>query len=218
MNQAASIAAVLCLGALAAGCTRFDYGSRPPAPVASAPRQPVSEGGGLQPLVVAPNQDQAGRYGSGPYQSGGTMGPDGRPVGADGRPYYDPNLGPADGQQQQPGTDVASANPSAGADIPSAPAGAPEIGRTEMLGGWTIAAAGSSCKLFMTLTTWSGGYRANTQGCGGPPLGAISAWDLNGSQIILKDGDGTRIATLYKSGNERYDGRTGTGQPISVSR
>ncbi|PTW62962.1 protease inhibitor Inh [Breoghania corrubedonensis] len=214
MNQAASIAAVLCLGALAAGCSRFDYGGGP-APAVSAPRQPVSEGGALQPLVVAPNQDPAGRYGSGPYASGGTLGPDGRPIGADGQPYYNPN-----GQPPQPGTDMASANPGDGAapTQPAPPAGAPEIGRTELLGGWTIASGGNACKLFMTLTTWSGGYRANTQGCGGPPLGAISAWDLNGSQIILKDGDGTQLATLYKSGTERYDGRTGSGQPITVSR
>ena len=216
MNQAASIAAVLCLGALAAGCTRLDYG-RGPSPAVSAPRQPVSEGGALQPLVVAPNQDPNGGYGpgpynSGPYQSGGTLGPDGRPI-------YDPN-----GQPPQSGTDMAAANPAGnGASGPGAgqmtpPPNAPEIGRTELLGGWTIASGGNSCKLFMTLTTWSGGYRANTQGCGGPPLGAISAWDLNGAQIILKDGDGTQLATLYKSGNERYDGRTGAGQPITVSR
>ena len=221
MNQAASIAAMLCLGALAAGCTRFDYGKGPMAPAVSAPRQPVSEGGALQPLVVAPNQDPAGQYGSGPYQSGGTLGPDGRPIGPDGLPYYHP-----DGQPPQPGTQTAAANPADGTPPPGqapgnaapAPAGAPEIGRTELLGGWTIATGGNSCKLFMTLTTWSGGYRANTQGCGGPPLGAISAWDLNGAQIILKDSSGAQLATLYKSGTERYDGRTGAGQPITVSR
>lgn len=215
MTQAASIAAVLCLGALAVGCTRFDYGGGgPPPPIASAPRQPVAEGGGLQPLVVAPSQDEPGRYGSGGYTPGGTLGPDGRPIAADGRPIDDPNYPP------QQGTNVAAANPGGGAtsNTPSAPAGAPEIGRTELLGGWSVSAAGNSCKLFMTLTTWSGGYRANTQGCGGPPLGAISAWDLNGAQIALKDADGGVLATLYKSGTERYDGRTAQGQAISVFR
>ncbi|MDJ0931075.1 protease inhibitor Inh/omp19 family protein [Breoghania sp.] len=213
MNKAASIAAVLCLGTLIAACTRFDYGGSR-GPDISAPRQPVAQGGDLQPLVIAPNQDPAGRYGSGPYTPGGTLGPDGRPIGEDGRPYYDPNNPNA---QPPANTDMAAGNPADGARSAPPPA-APEIGRTELLGGWTIASAGNSCKLFMTLTTWSGGYRANTQGCGGAPLGAIAVWDLNGAQILLKDANGTQIATLYKSAPERYDGRTSTGQPISVSR
>ncbi|WP_319772370.1 AprI/Inh family metalloprotease inhibitor [Breoghania sp.] len=223
MKKAASIAAMLCLGALAAGCTRFDYG-RSQSPAVSAPRQPVSQGGGLQPLVVAPDQGQPGYgqpgygqpgYGNGGYGNGNY--PAGTAVGPDGQPLNQPGMGPQSGAQ---GTDVAAATPQGGAtsNQPAPPAGAPQIGRTELLGGWTISAGGNSCKLFMNLTKWSGGYRANTQGCGGPPLGAIAAWDLNGAQVILKDSNGVQIATLYKSGNERYDGRTGAGYPISVSR
>ncbi len=218
MKKAASIAAVLCLGALAAGCSRFDYG-RSPGPAVSAPRQPVSEGGSLQPLVVDPGYGQP-PYGNGGYANNGYGNgnyPAGTVVGPDGQPINQPGAAPQPGA---PGTDVAAAPPQGGAtsNQPPPPPGAPTIGRTELLGGWTIAAGGNSCKLFMTLTTWSGGYRANTQGCGGPPLGAIAAWDLNGAQIILKDGSGVQLATLYKSGNERYDGRTVAGYPISVSR
>src|SRR5262249_24090747 len=39
------------------------------------------------------------------------------------------------------------------------------LGRTDLLGGWTITATGDSCQLFMTLTSWTGGYRASTRGC-----------------------------------------------------
>ena len=39
------------------------------------------------------------------------------------------------------------------------------VGRTDLLGGWTITSGGDSCQLFMTLTSWTGGYRASTRGC-----------------------------------------------------
>lgn len=218
MNRGASIAVMLCVGALATGCSRFDYGGSPlasPPPVASAPRQPVAPGNGLQPLVVSPPQDQAGLYGPGGAPvSGGTLGPDGRPIGVDGRPLDDPNA-TAPQERDVAAVDSSSTPQSA---APAAPSGAPEIGRTELLGGWTLRSSGGTCKLFMTLTTWSGGYRANTQGCASQPEAAISAWDLNGSQIVLKDSDGASLATLYKSAAERYDGRTGNGQSISFYR
>src|SRR5690349_9270266 len=56
----------------------------------------------------------------------------------------------------QPGA-VASAAPQ--------PASPGALGRTDLLGGWTIASSGDSCQLFMTLTSWTGGYRASTRGC-----------------------------------------------------
>ena len=59
------------------------------------------------------------------------------------------------------------------------------IGRTDLLGGWTIASSGDSCQLFMTLTSWTGGYRASTRGCASEQLKSISAWNLNGSQVVL---------------------------------
>src|SRR5690606_23494376 len=47
------------------------------------------------------------------------------------------------------------------ANVPAAPASPPpdakEIGRSDMLGGWTVVSGSDNCKLFMTLTTWSGG-------------------------------------------------------------
>jgi hypothetical protein len=40
---------------------------------------------------------------------------------------------------------------------------APAIGRGDLAGGWKITTPSDSCQLFMTLTSWSGGYRASTK-------------------------------------------------------
>ncbi len=124
-------------------------------------------------------------------------------------------LAPLDPNAPQPGvvgqTDLSS-NPVA------APSNAQEIGRTDLLGGWKLASAGDSCMAFMTLTSWSGGYRANTRGCATPVLSGIAAWDLNGKQVVLKDGSGLIVAQLYSSAPGKFDGQTSTGSPISLYR
>lgn len=98
------------------------------------------------------------------------------------------------------------------------PAEAKEIGRSDLLGGWTMQSAADRCQLFMTLTTWSGGYRANTRGCGSPDLQGISAWDLTGKQVVLKNDTGETVANLYSSGGTQFSGQTSAGQPITVFR
>jgi hypothetical protein len=99
---------------------------------------------------------------------------------------------------------VASAEP--------APAATPGgLGRTDLLGGWTIASAGDSCQLFMTLTSWTGGYRASTRGCSNGTLKSISAWNLEGKSVILAGSGGTPVARLSSSGNNRFDGHTEGG-------
>ena len=108
------------------------------------------------------------------------------PVGAGTLAPLDPNAPGVTDPNAQP-ADLAS-NPVA------APADAKEIGRTDLLGGWKLSSAGDNCMAFMTLTTWSGGYRANTRGCATPVLSGIAAWDLNGNQVILKDGSGSIVA------------------------
>ncbi|WP_208976935.1 protease inhibitor Inh/omp19 family protein [Stappia sp. ES.058] len=116
---------------------------------------------------------------------------------------------PLDGETQ-----VAGVDPLAGGPPPTAR----EIGRSDMLGGWSLASGADNCKLFMTLTTWKGGYRANSRGCATPNLQTVSAWDLQGKQVSLKDGEGATIAELYSTGAERFSGRTASGVPISVFR
>ncbi|MEM9224627.1 MAG: AprI/Inh family metalloprotease inhibitor, partial [Pseudomonadota bacterium] len=61
-----------------------------------------------------------------------------------------------------------------------------EVGRTDLLGGWALSSGGETCQLFMSLTTWTGGYRASTRGCNSPQLAGISSWDLAGKTVTLK--------------------------------
>ncbi len=99
---------------------------------------------------------------------------------------------------------------------PPAPAGS--IGRTDLLGGWTIASGTDSCQLFMTLTTWAGGYRASTRGCSNPPLQTISAWNMDGEQVQLFNDAGTTVARIYPVSKTQFSGQTEAGAPLTVSR
>ena len=109
------------------------------------------------------------------------------------------------------------AQPQLPADTSSAATG--QIGRTDLLGGWTITAGGDSCQLFMTLTGWTGGYRASTRGCNNATLKSISAWNLQGKQVILAGAGGTPIAHLASAGSSRFDGQIdGQGTTISFYR
>ena len=98
------------------------------------------------------------------------------------------------------------------------PAG--EVGRTDLLGGWTISAGGDSCQLFMTLTSWTGGYRASTRGCTNTTLKAISAWNLEGKDVVLAGAGGAPVARLQPAGNARYSGQTegGAASPVTFYR
>ncbi len=136
------------------------------------------------------------------------------PVGAGTLAPLDPNAP----QVGTAGLDPAAAPADLASNPVAAPSGAQDIGRTDLLGGWELSSAGENCKAFMTLTTWSGGYRANTRGCASPGLTGIAAWDLNGNQVVLKDGTGVIVAQLYSSAPGRFDGQTSTGSPISLYR
>jgi protease inhibitor Inh len=121
---------------------------------------------------------------------------------------------PVDASQLPPlsdGTQVAALppydqplpQPGATGAAPPPPSG---LGRTDLLGGWTITAGGDSCQLFMTLTSWTGGYRATTRGCNSDLLKSVSAWNLSGNQVILAGMSGSPIAHLKSSGLNRFDG------------
>ncbi|WP_083551409.1 AprI/Inh family metalloprotease inhibitor [Acuticoccus yangtzensis] len=124
------------------------------------------------------------------------------PIASEPLPGTEPNFGG--------GVQTAAATP--------APSGV-SVGRTDLLGGWTISSGGASCQLFMSLTTWTGGYRASTRGCSAPSLAGIAAWDLNGSTVTLKGGDGsTQVATLRADSAQSFSGSTSDGAGITVSR
>jgi hypothetical protein len=118
------------------------------------------------------------------------------------------------------GTDTEGAplnQPQTALNAPTTPAG--ELGRTDLLGGWTITAGGDSCQLFMTLTSWTGGYRASTRGCNNDVLKSISAWNLNGKQVVLAGQGGSPVARLASSGNNRFEGQTeGQGTAVTFYR
>ncbi|MYZ49300.1 AprI/Inh family metalloprotease inhibitor, partial [Propylenella binzhouense] len=116
-----------------------------------------------------------------------------------------------------PGAQMASVGPAATAPAP-APGGGVEVGRTDLLGGWTISSSGSSCQLFMSLTTWTGGYRATTRGCSAPGLQGVSAWNLEGNQVRLVDGSGATVARLYPSSKTQFNGQTEAGAAVSFNR
>lgn len=125
-------------------------------------------------------------------------------------------------QQQQAPSGLAALDPSLQTGTVPVPqpitVGDSTIGRTDLLGGWTISAAGESCQLFMTLTTWAGGYRASTRGCSNAGLQTVSAWNMEGSQVQLLNDAGTTVARLYPSSKTQFSGQTEGGGPISVSR
>jgi hypothetical protein len=108
-----------------------------------------------------------------------------------------------------PGTQVAAATPPAGGGAP--------VSRDALVGAWKVSTAGSSCQMFMALTQWSGGFRAASRGCPGDAA-SVSAWDVAGSQVVLKDSSGNTVARLFSSGASRFDGTTNSGAPISLSR
>jgi hypothetical protein len=117
-------------------------------------------------------------------------------------------------------TDLAALDPAqqtAGTTTPPA-SGTVELARTDLLGAWTVAAAGESCQLTMVLTTWTGGYRASTRGCTSTMLQGISAWNLEGNQVQLMNDTGATVARLYPSSTTQFNGQSEGGGPITVSR
>lgn len=135
---------------------------------------------------------------------------------------YDPNAGSM-AALPPPGTTGAGAMgdplaPPAGTQTAmSAPASGQALGRTDLLGGWTITSGADSCQLFMTLTSWTGGYRASTRGCTSDTLKSISAWNLEGTSVVLAGQGGSPVATLASTAPNRFDGQAG-GTSISFYR
>lgn len=99
---------------------------------------------------------------------------------------------------------IASASPA----MPAPDATAPDLRKTDLIGGWTLASSGESCQLSMNLTSWTGGYRASTRGCASDELKSIGAWDLDGKTVLLKDANGSVVARLMASGGKRFSGQT----------
>jgi hypothetical protein len=198
MTRIAALSAVVFGTLVLAGCqsARLDgLSTQPaPAPLPAAPAGTVQQGT-LPPVGTAPLP--------------GTVAPGSTVVGGAQFP-----AAPVD--PTAPGLPTTTTTPPAGTQTAAAGGGA-AVSRDAMVGAWKVTTSGASCQMFMALTQWSGGFRAASRGCPGDAA-SVSAWQVNGSQVVLRDSGGNTVATLFSSGGSRFDGQTKSGQPISLSR
>lgn len=108
---------------------------------------------------------------------------------------------------QDSGTQVASLPPES----------APDLTPGSVAGVWNANLAGQSCKIATPQTKYGQGFRAGPLRCPGE-LASLASWAVNGKQLSLYDGNGGTVATLYSSGQGRFDGQTVAGQALSLSR
>lgn len=108
-----------------------------------------------------------------------------------------------------PGVDTASLDPAA----TSKP-----ITHDAMAGSWNVATDSPNCRLVMSFTKWSGGYRAATLRCNSAELASVTAWDVKNNKVVLVDTNGNQVANLGAAGEERYAGALAGGKPITLSR
>jgi hypothetical protein len=88
----------------------------------------------------------------------------------------------------------------------------------KLLGGWTVTSGTSTCRLNLTYTSTVGNtrYRASAPGCVIPTLGAVSSWQLAGTQVQLFDSSNKMVGALLLSGN-RFIGTLTGGQAITMA-
>ncbi|MCF6368844.1 protease inhibitor Inh/omp19 family protein [Rhizobium halophilum] len=125
-------------------------------------------------------------------------------------------LPPAAGASQfptAPAQETASLDPNASA----APTSALDVTKEQMVGNWRVSNAGASCDMFLTLTNLGSGSRGGTRGCAGE-LTAMGSWEVSGKMVQFKDRAGNVIGRVYKTAENRFDGTTNSGQPVSLSR
>ncbi len=191
--------APILLTAALAGCGSFGAVGLGP-----VDQQRVVDNDTLPPVAAAPIEKSA-------------LPPPAADPNAPGLPAVPPasaTLPPADAATLPPATPATPAPVTA----PNTSTARAELGRTDLLGGWSLKSGGESCQLFMTLTSWTGGYRASTRGCTSPTLKGISAWSLAGSQVVLAGSGGAPVARLSPAGTNRFEGSADSGQPVSFSR
>jgi hypothetical protein len=112
----------------------------------------------------------------------------------------------------QQGQNMAMADPNA-----AAPASALDVTKQQMVGNWRVSNGGASCDMFLTLTNLGSGSRGGTRGCSGE-LTTMGSWEVSGKMVQFKNRAGDVIGSVYKSADNRFDGTTNSGQPVSLSR
>lgn len=193
MKQALRTTAAVAVLLAAAGCSRSvpSYYDSGPAPLTPAPTGRVAANQLPPPPPPPPPQNDS-------FNSATDSSDDAQALPSDGQSDASTT---GDGQQN---TQVAAVSK-------------PALSRNSVLGAYKVTTDGGNCQIILSLTKWSGGYRAASRGCPGR-VADVSAWDVSGSQVVLKDGSGSNVANLSSSGDSRYEGRTTGGQSISLYR
>jgi hypothetical protein len=108
-------------------------------------------------------------------------------------------------------TQVAAAGPDPAA------AAAPDLTTGNVVGSWNASVSGQNCQLITSLTKLGSNNRAASRQCAAP-ISGVKSWNVAGKQLSLYDDGGSVVATLYSSGEGKFNGQTSTGLPISLSR
>lgn len=98
-----------------------------------------------------------------------------------------------------------------------AAANAPDVTAGSVAGVWNATVGGMPCRVATPQTKFGQGYRAGPLRCP-PPFDGVKSWNVEGKQLSFYDEGGNVLARLYSSGEQKFDGQTTSGQPISLSR
>ena len=88
----------------------------------------------------------------------------------------------------------------------------------KLLGGWTVTAGASQCRLNFTYTSTGNNdhYRASAPGCVIATLAQVGSWRLSGSQVQLFDTTDRLVGVVNLSGG-RFIGTLSGGQAITMA-
>lgn len=135
-------------------------------------------------------------------------------TGNPGTGMFDPATGPASGTGTQLttlGDFSTTATTAGGRDLSGA------LSIEKLLGGWTITAGGTQCRLNLTYTAKgaTGRYRASTPACAQETLAGVTSWQLLGNQVQLYNEADQLVGTLFKTDN-RFVGTLAGGLQVSM--
>lgn len=115
--------------------------------------------------------------------------------------------------------DTALGTPGSGLEsVPLNADGGVEVGEDDLVGVWSAATPAATCSINLSLTNWQGGFRASTRNCADVQMAGLSAWSIDGQQVLLKGTDGAPLARLFRTGPTRYAGQLETGEAVTVFR
>jgi hypothetical protein len=110
---------------------------------------------------------------------------------------------------------------SAGSATPAAPASPPAVAPPVSLAGrWTLSSTGTgSCAM-----TFGAGQQEATEGTiapgGGCPFNFFTSrkWTYTDAGLTIRDHNAQALAQLTPAGSNRFEGKTGSGQDVALSR